>query len=988
MGPKSVLIGARNIFGVSSTKAEQALTNAYAQESANDCESVHAPARAETYQVTSSEQLRHLLRGYRQRALGFVSTQSHRARLVIISAVLLEQQRLMSDVLQVAGPGWDLREACAAAFSQNHGQPRAPKWRTLLAGTQALDGAFLQRLSALLRDCDNWAALQLRDYTVSNSALAFRLIGIAGATCYQSLVVPHRGYPWKAFGLAAGVLEGSFADTLKQERNCMFDLWTQQFVDKYEDKLHSDEARADCLSTALLLHTDTSDIERKHASIRRRVVVASAQTHAQHLSAASSEFVFRQASGSEVQAPGPTSAMGRKRCEKPEMEPEDKQAAKRGGGGPYRAFIHHRYAGQVGRIDWAAMRVEYKALSPEQRAQYEEWGRHATIAHRRGGRAFGPTVRETQRARARQNRQQQVAVAQELGREALLRSFAGSSADGGLEVALRGVAPTALARRSAGSWNEIVESSQKAIRLQGQQRHAMDSELANARLAICAKLMESETGQALVACMAPDAGSRDLTPEVSGVSLLRLWRWKPHDTLDKAARALCLRRELPVGRALMEALDSGWEQRHTMVCSEDAPKIGLVPQRQSKCCLEGVCLCSDEGRSTRFMMLRLNQTMSAAFRTVEEKGWLTNAFVGVLLTGTAAEPSPTPSDAGVGMPSAAEPRPQVFLHIALHALSPFRPTYMAMEIVSLKGASASCRATGEWQTQAQALSTLDKSLRWTVRTFRLVESEAPVARFLPEAQLYIERVPMDSEPVFWRGEADELKGRSMTKWPGDATEPSAEQPEGQHSPEDAEDPDASESDNQGAGDDSGSETMDDPFMASDDDVGDFHPGSDARGPLGSALPADAAEGDSKEGSQAAEPSQADGGAAPGRRRRPAPESVLQVAVPGGEIRFYPMTQRFVAHCEHAGHGTCRREKLSHHGRNAAQGRPLGYLAAWLLDCEYPDHVQHLACTNILSQEARLEGREGLKGALGSDHELFLKERARRDGEPEEPTDCP
>ena len=121
----------------------------------------------------------------------------------------------------------------------------------------------------------------------------------------------------------------------------------------------------------------------------------------------------------------------------------------------------------------------------------------------------------------------------------------------------------------------------------------------------------------------------------------------------------------------------------------------------------------------------------------------------------------------------------------------------------------------------------------------------------------------------------------------------------------------------------------------------------------------------------------------------ADDDVVRYSVPGGEIRYYHKNGRFVAHCENPAHGNCRREKLGYAGVRKAQGRPLGYLMAWLAEAEdYDTHAQHLACTNNLPLGARQAGREALKAAIGSDAVLFRAERACREGELEEPELCP
>ena len=116
--------------------------------------------------------------------------------------------------------------------------------------------------------------------------------------------------------------------------------------------------------------------------------------------------------------------------------------------------------------------------------------------------------------------------------------------------------------------------------------------------------------------------------------------------------------------------------------------------------------------------------------------------------------------------------------------------------------------------------------------------------------------------------------------------------------------------------------------------------------------------------------------------------VVYFEVPCGQIRYYVKTRRLVAHCHHAGHGHCRKEKLAFEGARPGQGRPLGVIMAFLAAAnDYEDHDIHLAVFTVVSFEDRVAGRNLLKGVAGSEV-LFQYERKQRPGEGEEPEDCP
>ena len=122
-----------------------------------------------------------------------------------------------------------------------------------------------------------------------------------------------------------------------------------------------------------------------------------------------------------------------------------------------------------------------------------------------------------------------------------------------------------------------------------------------------------------------------------------------------------------------------------------------------------------------------------------------------------------------------------------------------------------------------------------------------------------------------------------------------------------------------------------------------------------------------------------------------PENVTVVAVGDCTISYYPRSENFVAVCRHEHAVTAckvarpRREAKS----NPAQGRPLGFLVAWLLGGANSDTPGLYKLGNKLSLERRKQARSALKQIEGS-ADLFTNERPRRveAGEDSEPEDCP
>ena len=106
--------------------------------------------------------------------------------------------------------------------------------------------------------------------------------------------------------------------------------------------------------------------------------------------------------------------------------------------------------------------------------------------------------------------------------------------------------------------------------------------------------------------------------------------------------------------------------------------------------------------------------------------------------------------------------------------------------------------------------------------------------------------------------------------------------------------------------------------------------------------------------------------------------------PGGEISYYPKSQRFECKCVNAAHGRCVLTRYAKPGTSGKFGRPLGRMAYWLLNRDQQSQVDH-AYAPTPAHSDRQAARELLKEAPGA-MELFRSERRQYvdAGEPEEP----
>jgi hypothetical protein len=121
-------------------------------------------------------------------------------------------------------------------------------------------------------------------------------------------------------------------------------------------------------------------------------------------------------------------------------------------------------------------------------------------------------------------------------------------------------------------------------------------------------------------------------------------------------------------------------------------------------------------------------------------------------------------------------------------------------------------------------------------------------------------------------------------------------------------------------------------------------------------------------------------------RRPMDE--LVVLLPHGTITFYQKKNTFVADCVLHGKKPkcCRTRTANASDRGGAQGRPLGFLCAYLMHHGGPDveaPADHYELASGISFEERVAARCALNALPGAGF-LLDKERHQRPGEGPEP----
>ena len=297
----------------------------------------------------------------------------------------------MFQCLKISSEAWETEQEHAELNTGTR------KYRVLEAFLgKALDGTFndlSERLHAQI------PALPLEAHDRRHCVLLFCLIAREAASLHLLIRNMRSGFPYKLFGC----LDGRAQEVL-DSAPCLHDPLTRAFIETFGT------VGLDCLEAKAVLHTlaevalvDIASVESRHASVRRALEAGSVQTWRSTLCTLSADFACRQSNGwrhhfSKRLFTTP-SCQQQKRGGRPSRRRKTTRSNKRcGGGGAYRAFLREKLKDQNQYNNMSvAMRnfgAEYRALTADQRARFQDIGAAATLSHRAGHRAFGPRKRK------------------------------------------------------------------------------------------------------------------------------------------------------------------------------------------------------------------------------------------------------------------------------------------------------------------------------------------------------------------------------------------------------------------------------------------------------------------------------------------------------------------------------------------------------------------------------------------------------------------
>lgn len=400
-----------------------------------------------------------------------------------------------------------------------------------------------------------------------------------------------------------------------------------------------------------------------------------------------------------------------------------------------------------------------------------------------------------------------------------------------------------------------------------------------------------------------------------------------------------------------------WAARHEQL--EDVRYDNVRRVSQQHCQVAGQCVCKGRGKTEKLMVFALHNAIKAFCPDQSaNKALLVDGDVVIRIQSRMAQPENLEEEER----NDTSELPTIWYHISDICLSPYRPVYHPLDYEKSSDDGQivfvdACRHDFPrlcWELA----SSWDRTLQWEVALYELYAPSTMLAFFIP-GKLMVKQLTF--ETIFWDGAKRRQKRHERRR--------KGQQPRNKDTVE--------------------SDTSD------EDDSPDEDPGANdtdhENGPGSSAT--EIAEGEGSSGSchGFGTSSEEEGGdpaaaASTGREFHGRQPAEVELVTPYGTMRYYSTTKRFAAQCNKHGKA-CKKERKQNEGANPSQGRPVGYLYAWMKRQHHDTAHQHVHREAEQTLQARQAAREELKQLVGA-AALFNKERKQRPGEPEEPIPSP
>lgn len=603
-------------------------------------------------------------------------------RATIMRFVMEPLVRLLRSQLHVGGASWDQRQDAAEASALASMQAQGRNFPIAEAAQGRLEAQAHRGFKLLLHETRLWEnVVPLVNRTLDNVHLAFRLVACADGSIAESLDLQHSRFPVRLFKLLAGGL----AEDVLQTPACCLDAWSLAFVARHRGApggLTSPHAMAELRTHALVAKMDISAVESGHASIRRRVMSRSVQTHAESVEEVSAEFVL-DGIRNRWQPLAPSSG-----------EPDagsanaGDAAARRNPqrAGPWRAFVREKALGQRGLPDLKLVGKEYKALPAEEKARLEHLGRAAARSDPAPGQgSFGPKSRDVQRNQAK--RHKAAAAAQQV---ALHRPPSG----GLLEDTLAGVAVEQAISASKGA-DMTVKEVLGLARAHARQEGLATSSAEEKQAATLQRWMSEDGPREMMRVLEdfPRLAPWTFALEPSPCAMQSMLRMKaPAQLVVQVAEAVASRAQQS---NLRKGLLHQWEALHQPIMHDDCKPLENPSVAETRtdghktspqCVSAGFCVCEPALRRLRSAFYRQLKALCPAGSLAREA-----LRLGKLVAKLQSESLPTEGEAPSawsaatrevdGDSSPEEEHATIFWHLSCMRFSPYSAVFRGMELV-------------------------------------------------------------------------------------------------------------------------------------------------------------------------------------------------------------------------------------------------------------------------------------------------------------------
>lgn len=939
-------------------------------------------------------------------------------RLMVLRRCIEPFRVCLAQHFELASERWEVKQRAKEASKLKGDQGDTDReYRVVIAAAGTLEAEFVRRVKELFFDSSLWECLPRSCFTVEFRGFVFRVLSRMGCCAEQLLALPHTSFPVRLFLL---LQDDSLAEDFAQARDCELDDFSRGFIEQFREVgLSHPDALMVLRSVAAVWRMDISNIEARHATLRR-LLMSAPQTKAMSAETLSALFLCQRYAKRQAQVapPRPAKVAGKKEKAKPRSTKRrrDKRSA-------WHVFVSENAGGRPATDP--ALSLQYKNLTKLKKDRLQvRADKSNETADKEGPR----------RRRLQQFRQGSSSLVQYTHRQTLAKRRASLPTEERLSQIIKDVVST---RRP---FEETLRLAKRARRQDAAQVRELDKK---DELAVVQFRDENivRNKEALVSvCPASARHQQDLASvPLQGCSS---FDWLP-PAVGMAADAVSLANDATKLSNLGIALKLDWARRVATVGSDSMPPLPEPPQAPGhKCRMAGECLCSEEGKVLNAFTVKVLSFVKAQVKQSAKlkDDLLQGKLVLVLLEAVVPEGGRSALE-DLPDPDFSEAAGADWLHIGLHYLRPYRPTFQCL-VPSAKTPfvddGVSLRATGDFVTLHRRLAAVDKNMLVWAGCFRLWESAEPLADFVP-AEICVRAV---SPPeIIWLGSLRRQRlprprqdGAEGPMGPGGGLPPALEDEEAMAEVEEEEDIDNQEAqldevegdqdDDEGLsfedllaamlpGDEDSGRAGDSADQGVEEPCGADVPGPDAADELGDPVVARAglpgSDGDlALAGLEnpvlpppiplvAEFPAPPPPPPAPLQDHQRRTAGVHPTDFCGGRITFYPDKNdptkgRFQANCGNVEkHGklcrltrTCnlpvRPEAYPH------QGRPLGLLAAWLrvaFDQGVDDASDHLARVHSLGFDERQLARVELL-AEPSGEDLAGCERPQRDDESEEP----